>query len=328
MKQSVAVPIFRLVCLSGLLFASLTFSSGCIAMDDDTQPIVAVGVYAQHSGGKVVYHYRIVNNSQQSINAVEIGRNNKNDGDPNDGVNELLELPSGWNAKLGIPSTSTTSPTGWRVSVIAPEENQSHAIAWETLNDRSPKIFAGQTLNKMSVALEAADNNYMTGHAVVTFSDGTPKNLTVPLERLDNTPPSLSVTLSPNMVPSQGNKLVAINASFAVKDDYDHLPEIRLESITANEPLEADDVSDASIGLDDRYLKLRATSKSPSGRIYTVTYSATDASGNQTTASATVTVIGATSTSMMAPIAPAPVTKPTVGPQDQGDNENADVKTR
>jgi hypothetical protein len=68
------------------------------------------------------------------------------------------------------------------------------------------------------------------------------------------------------------------------------MPEIKLESITASEPLAADDVRDANIGLDDRYLKLRAESKDPAGRIYTVTYSATDASGNQTLASAMVTV--------------------------------------
>jgi hypothetical protein len=290
-----------------------------MAMVDDTRPAATVGVYAQHSGSKITYHYRVFNNSQQNITAVTIGRNNKNDANPNNDVNELLELPAGWHPKLGIPSTSANSPTGWRVSVIAPEENETHAIAWETLNDRSPRILTGQTVNKMSVSLDTADDNYMTGHAMVTFADGNPVNLTVPLERLDITPPSLAVNLNPDTIFSQVNKLVAIQASFTIKDDYDHTPEIRLESITANEPLDADDIRDASIGLDDRYLKFRSTSKNPAGRIYTVTYSATDASGNRTTASATVTVAMALAT---------PATKPAAATHDQGEKKTVDLKNR
>ena len=288
-------------------------------MADNTQPAVTVGAYAQHAGSKITYHYRVANNSQRSIAAVSIGRNNQNDENPDNDANELLELPAGWHSKLGIPSTSANSPTGWRASVIAPEENEAHAIVWETMNDRSPKILAGQTVNKMSVTLERADINYLSGHALITFTDGNPINLTVPLKRLDTTPPSLTVNLSPSTILSQGNKLVAINASFTTEDDFDHMPEIKLESITANEPWAADDIRDASIGLDDRYLKIRATSKSPAGRIYTVTYSATDASGNQTTASTTVTVTAAPVTTPVA--AAAPVAKPATAPHDQGEKK-------
>jgi hypothetical protein len=290
MKQSMAILMLRLTSLASLAFASLAFASGGIAIADNTQPAITVGVYAQHSGGKIFYHYRVINNSRQNITAVSIGRNNQNDGNPDNDVNELLELPAGWNSKLGIPSTSANSPTGWRVSVIAPEENETHAIAWETMNDHSPKLLAGQTVNKMSIALDKADNNYLTGHGLVTYTDGDPINFTVPLARLDTTPPSLTVNLSPDTLISQNNNLVAINASFTIKDNYDRMPEIKLESITANEPLESSDIRDASFGLDDRYFKFRAERKSTVGRIYTVTYSATDASGNQTTASATVTV--------------------------------------
>ncbi len=266
----------------------------------------AVGVYAQHAGGKIIYHYRVTNNSAQNITAVVIGRNNQNDGNPDNDVNELVELPAGLNSKLGIPSTSATSPTGWRVSVLAPEENQTHAITWEPLNDRSPKLAAGQTVNKMSIAVDKADNHYLTGHALITFADGDPANISVPLERLDNTPPTLTVILSPDKVISQSNKFVAINTSFLIRDDYDRMPEIKLESITANEPLSANDIRDASFGLDDRYFKFLAESKNMAGRIYTVTYSATDGSGNQALASATVTVAAAA----------VPVTNPAIAPHE------------
>ena len=306
MKQSRAIQMLRLTCL-----ASLACASGVQALAENP-PTVNVGVSAQHSAGKIMYHYRVINNTQQAIAAVAIGRDNQNDGNPNNDVYELIELPSCWNEKFGIPTASSNAPTGWRVSTITPEvQGITHAISWEPINDKTPKLLAGQTLAKMSVALDKADTSYMTGHAMVTFAEGYPGNLTVPLERLDNSPPSLTVNLSPNTILSQENKFVAINVTFAIKDDYDRMPEIKLQSITANEPLEADDVRDANIGLDDRYLKFRAESKTPAGRIYTVTYSATDASGNQTTASATVTV---TRSAPLTTPAAAPVTVPVKAP--------------
>ena len=224
MKSSKAILMLGLTSLVIPAFADTEISSA-----GNTNPVaVSVGVYAQHSGGKIIYHYRVTNKSQQNITAVSIGLDNRNDTNLGNDINELLDLPSGWNAKLGIPSTSSNSPTGWRVSVIAPEDNATHAIAWETMNDHSPKILAGQTINKMSIALDNPDNNYQSGHALVTFDDGNPVNLTVPLDRLDITPPSLTVILSPDTIVSQNDKFVAIKASFIVKDDYDRLPEIRL----------------------------------------------------------------------------------------------------
>ena len=331
MKQNRAIQLLRSTGLAILAYASLAFTSGIFTPAGlaiaETAPTVNVGVFAQHLGGKIVYHYRVINNTQQTITSIAIGLNKQNDGKPNSDVYELIELPSGWNEKFGIPSTSSNSPTGWRVNTIVPAgESITHAIAWEPLNDKTPKLMSGQTLSKMSVTLDKADINYMAGHALITFAEGNPANLPVSIERLDYIPPSLTVNLSPNTILAQGNKLVAINATFTARDDFDRMPEIKLESITANEPLETDDIRDANIGLDDRYLKFRATSKSPAGRIYTVTYSATDASGNQTTASATVTVI--TTAPVATPLAvpvktpatvPASVTKPAVAPHDPGE---------
>jgi len=78
----------------------------------------------------------------------------------------------------------------------------------------------------------------------------------------------------------------------ATSDDYDPEPEIKLESITANEALAGNDIQEAQLGTDDRSFSLAANREgdNPAGRIYTVTYSATDASGNKASASATVTV--------------------------------------
>jgi hypothetical protein len=86
--------------------------------------------------------------------------------------------------------------------------------------------------------------------------------------------------------------LVPVTATITVTDDYDPEPEIQLVSITANEDLDISDAKDVQPGTDDRQFQLKAkrAGTNMAGRIYTVTYSATDGSGNKVTASATVTV--------------------------------------
>jgi hypothetical protein len=304
MKKTMAILVLRLIGL-----ASLAFTSVGIAM---AQSPVNVGVYAEHYGGKLVYYYRVVNNSPDKINVVRIGYDSKNDNDNYNDVWELLETPSGWSFDTGIPPASATSPPGWRVYVITLEESELLGVNWATIDNNSPELLPGQTLTGMSVTLDKADTNYLTSHADIHFSSKHqyPTTLTVPIERLDTTPPSLTVSLSPNTLWSPNDKLVSITAAITVKDDYDPSPEIKLESITANKTLEAEDIRNASFGTDDRSFKLRAERKGKDsdhkkkddahtksgrvtkhpGRIYTVTYSATDASGNKSTASATVTV--------------------------------------
>lgn len=357
MKQSMAIPLPGLTGLTrntfGKIFAltiGLVFTQACFGAPPEPEPPVKVGVYARHVGNKISYHYRVTNKSQLDITAVSIGYDTRNDSDPGNDVWELTEMPSGWNPKLGIPSANSSSPTGWRVTLTAPgdtsapvEEIKAHAITWEVVGKKSPVISTGQTQAKMSIALDKADKSYMTCHALVTFSDGSaaaatkdtpamttkspPLNISVPVEPLDTIPPTLAVALTPSTIWPPDDKYIAVVATFPVKaDDFDNLPEIKLESITANEPLEPDDIRDASYGLDDRYLRLRAKRNGSADRVYTVTYSATDASGNQTMASATVTV-SATAQAAVVPapalpasapaIAPAPKAPPAIAPQGQ-----------
>jgi len=286
MKKSVTILMLRLIG-----WASLAFVSVGLAM---AQPPVNVGVYAEHRGGKVVYHYRVTNNSQDNITDVWIGHDTKNDNDDNNDVWELLELPTGWLLTASIPPASATSPPGWHVYVIVTEDGETHAIVWEVVDKYSPRLLPSQTFTGMSVTLDKADANYITGHADILFPEKRqkPTSLTVPLERLDTTPPTLSVTLNPSTLWPPNDKLVPVTATITVQDDYDPEPEIKLESITATETLGAGDIQDAQFVTDDRNFSLAAkrAGNNMAGRIYTVTYSATDASGNKATASATVTV--------------------------------------
>lgn len=105
-------------------------------------------------------------------------------------------------------------------------------------------------------------------------------------------PPSMKVTFTPAMIWPANGKMINVTANITVNDDVDSHPTIHLVSITANETLQPGDVTGATIGSDDRQFALRATrsGNQKEGRIYTITYSATDAGRRTFTGSGTVTV--------------------------------------
>jgi hypothetical protein len=109
-----------------------------------------------------------------------------------------------------------------------------------------------------------------------------------PVIKTDVTPPRLTVVLSPTTLWPPNHELVPITATITVSDDFDPNPKVELVSIVSNEPDgglgdgdTSNDIQGAAFGTDDRSFLLRAErSGNGSGRIYTVTYRATDASGN------------------------------------------------
>ncbi|HEY0665637.1 MAG TPA: hypothetical protein VGD24_06195 [Gallionella sp.] len=288
-RSSASLPgmILAALCLASTAYAPATLAAAAAAKT----PNVAVDSFAQHTGDRITYSYYVSNRTPSNIISFAVGRDSRKDADPDNDIYELQEYPSGWNLKFGVPAASYNAPTGWRLNLLPPEaDTLPYAIAWEPLNDRSPKFAAGQSSGKFSVTLDKADPNYLTGSALILLDGETPTGMSVPIRSLDHTPPTLTVTLSPNILPPENGKPVAINANFTVQDDYDKMPQIKLESITAAESGMTDEILDASPGLDDRYFKIRIDDGKSDNRIYTVTYSATDASGNQAMASATVTV--------------------------------------
>jgi hypothetical protein len=115
---------------------------------------------------------------------------------------------------------------------------------------------------------------------------------------VDTTPPSLSLSVAPTVLGPPNHKLIPITATLSASDVCDPSPQIRLLSITSNEPDNGlgdgdtpGDVQDAAFGTDDRSFQLRAErSGRGTGRIYTITYEARDQSGNATIQTATVSV--------------------------------------
>ena len=259
------------------------------------QPPVVVRTYGQHVGGNIVYTQEVSNTGDRKILDIDIGLNTDYVS-PNlpytRSQGELIVFPLGSGAfNLALKPGSVSGPTGWTAELIQIEHSGQYFI-WRSPAYPIPGILPGQTAT-FRIVVPKYHVVYLTGHFSAHLAGGMePWAYNGVMEKLDTTPPTLSVTLNPNKLWPPNEKLAPITATLTVKDDYDPQPEIKLESIIANEPLEKGDIEDAQIGADDRQFKLKAEreGKNKAGRIYTVTYSATDASGNKATAAATVMV--------------------------------------
>ncbi len=111
---------------------------------------------------------------------------------------------------------------------------------------------------------------------------------------LDNTPPVLSVSVTPSVLFPPNHQMIEITPTITVSDDRDPDPRVDLVSITSNE---GDNVrgdgntsQDISIDASGRIFLRAERSALEVGRIYTITWIARDDSGNTSTVTATVTV--------------------------------------
>jgi len=106
---------------------------------------------------------------------------------------------------------------------------------------------------------------------------------------VDDTPPSLSVTLDPDVLWPPNHRMVDIVATLDPTDNCG-TPSVVLTSVLSNEADNGhgdgntvNDIQDTETGTRDTEFRLRAErAAGGNGRIYTAVYSATDSSGNVT----------------------------------------------
>jgi hypothetical protein len=178
----------------------------------------------------------------------------------------------------------TTLCTGQSLSLSVTATGDGLTYQWQRNGTNIP----GATSATYTVAsVSSADS----GNYDVVVSGSEPPSVTSNTVLVTvEPPPTISLTLSPNELWPPNNKLNTITATVTTTGDCTPLS-VQLVSITANESLQPGDVQNASLGTDDPSFDLRATRDgSGTGRMYTATYSVTDAAGNTATASATVTV--------------------------------------
>ena len=140
------------------------------------------------------------------------------------------------------------------------------------------------------------------GQTDVTFtatdSGGAQSSCTATVTVVDTIPPTINASLDQYVLWPPNHKMVTINAAVAVTDICDPNASFVLTSITSNEPDNGtgdgdkpNDIQGAAYGTADTSFLLRAErSGRGNGRIYTVTYTASDKSGNTTPVQLLVTV--------------------------------------
>jgi len=116
----------------------------------------------------------------------------------------------------------------------------------------------------------------------------------VGLDLADDESPTIEVSVTPNVLWPANHKYVDVEATVTVTDDSDPAPTFALVSVTSNEPDNGDEdgnTVDDIVIVDQTHFRLRAErSGLGTGRVYTITYGATDAAGNTAIGTATVTV--------------------------------------
>jgi hypothetical protein len=164
---------------------------------------------------------------------------------------------------------------------------------------------SGATLASYITPAATTQDNAAQFRVVVSNSVGTATSsvATLTVNAPPQCSPTLRVSLSPNTLWSPNHKLVQITASVEASDSCDANPAVSLASIASNEPdngagdgdqpndIQAVGGGPIPFGTDVRSFLLRAErSGMGSGRVYTVNYMLRDASGNQSLASAQVSV--------------------------------------
>lgn len=110
----------------------------------------------------------------------------------------------------------------------------------------------------------------------------------------DQEPPRLSVSVTPNTLWPPNHQMVEIKVNTIVSDNIDPNPKVTLESITSNEGQNVKGDGNTSTDIEVKpngQVFLRAErSGTGQGRVYTLTYTARDAAGNTSQATAQVRV--------------------------------------
>ncbi len=152
------------------------------------------------------------------------------------------------------------------------------------------------------VITDNAPDYFELGATPVTFygtdDDGNVDSCTATVTVEDTTPPDLTVSLDRDVLWPPNHKMSAIQSSVTVTDVCDPNPTFVLVSIVSNEPDNdigdgnfPNDIQDADFGTPDTTFSLRSERQGGgNGRKYTITYTAMDMSGNDSTTTVCVRV--------------------------------------
>ncbi|MFJ5621545.1 family 16 glycosylhydrolase [Peribacillus loiseleuriae] len=116
--------------------------------------------------------------------------------------------------------------------------------------------------------------------------------------KIDKTAPDFSIHVNKDTLWPANHKMVPVEVTWDVKDNLSGVKEVLLKSVTSNESDDGkgdgnttNDIQDVELNTSDSHISLRAErSGKGEGRVYTITYTASDYAGNIVTKEATVLV--------------------------------------
>ena len=195
------------------------------------------------------------------------------------GNDQTIECPGPTGTAVQLDGSGSSDPDG-------------DSLSFEWKDGTGQVVGTAATVN---LALQPGTHTF-----TLTVSDGLGGTASdsVVVRVQDTTPPTLSFVLSPNVLWPPNHRLVLVTATIVTSDTCNAAPTVVLVSITSSEPDNGlgdgdtvNDIQGAAFGTDDRSFFLRAErAGSGSGRVYTVRYRSTDASGNTTFATGQVLV--------------------------------------
>jgi hypothetical protein len=197
-------------------------------------------------------------------------------------------------------NTGTVTATVTNIDKVAP----TATVAYNTTVPTNQDVVATITPSEdVTITNNGGSKSYtFTQNGSFTFSfvdaAGNTGTATATVANIDKVAPTLIIKLNKYILSPPNHKMVPIHATLVSQDNNPGPLSIVLKSITSNEPDNGkgdgntiNDIQGAAIGTLDADFMLRAERSSKgTGRIYTITYTITDAAGNQSTAIATVKV--------------------------------------
>lgn len=269
--------------ITNLLFIStaLLITSMSLYASSRDEQLANVTVYAHTLDGKAAYTYTIENTGDRSIIGFSIGF------DHYTGSSELN----------GVHPHEIVTPDSWQSRIISLEASPYYEVRWEPISGTA-NLEPGNVKNGFTVVMDNPNSQLLNSHWTAII-DGPPTYASsllvvsdVPPDDLDIIPPNISVVVEPSIIWPPNNKMVNVTTSVTVNDNSDDNPVVLLVSVSCNECDPTVDVKGAEIGTADFNFSVRSarTGQAKSGRMYTLVYSATDAAGNSSEASAVITI--------------------------------------
>ncbi|MDM5291737.1 glycine rich domain-containing protein [Peribacillus simplex] len=289
-------------------YARITF----IKLDDTTSPVttdnapkdwvnkdVTVDLTAtDNDGGSGIAstYYQLDNGSTHSGNEIKIsaeGVHTLTYWSVDNAGNEETQHTTTVKIDKTVPVTTDNAPKDWvnkdvTVDLTATDNDGGSGIA-----STYYQLDNGSTHSGNEIKISAEGVHTLTYWSV--DNAGNTEQFNTKTIKLDKTAPVLNISLDKTTIWPPNHKMVPITATINASDDTSGINLVVLTSITSNETLQSDDIQNANYnkpisGSTDSF-ELRADRLGRgNGRIYTVTYTAKDNTGNVTTHTATVTV--------------------------------------